>query len=488
MVETGQWLIPHLGGRVYPYKPPLFHWLVALLSPHGVTEWSLRLPSVLAAAGTVALTCAMGARLGTPMTGLVAAAVLISSTTFVEWARIGRLEMLLVLWLTLAFWSALCWLDDGRRRDAVVLGLALGFGCLTKGPVGLAPLGILLAALALLRRWPRGALTDLGLALALAAAVPGAWLAVAAGAHAGVTEYLGAVAANFAAEMRVMRNQHPLFAAEAIGVGFFPWTPVLPGALVILVRAWRTSWRALVLPLLWAGFIVVTFTVFISPRAVYFLPIFPPLALLVAWAWSACSPKDRRWMLYPLGGTVVAFFLIGLDLTIWPLTIEWKRQITVLGRGLGIAVAVMAGAAGIGLAGLLKRRRADAAPLVVGVAALIVLVIIQIVVRAPRANLAYPTRDVAARFVALVPHGAEVAYMDLKLSTALMFYTRQRRVELHGIPALSDLGQRPRRYVLLPHEIMAFMWKDCSPPPPLREERVFGGRYVLFNGVKPRCP
>ena len=72
MVERGHWLIPHMGGRVYPYKPPLFHWLVALLSPRGVTEWSLRLPSVLAAAATVALTYSMAACLGTPATGLVA--------------------------------------------------------------------------------------------------------------------------------------------------------------------------------------------------------------------------------------------------------------------------------------------------------------------------------------------------------------------------------------------------------------------------------
>lgn len=488
MRETGRWLIPHLGGHVYPYKPPLFHWLVAVASPHGVTEWSLRLPSVLAAAAIVALTYAMGARLGTPLTGLVAAAVLVSSTTFVEWSRIGRLEMLLLLWLTLAFWSALRWLEDGQRRHVVVLGLALGLGCLTKGPVGLAPLGILIVALALLRRWPRRALMDLGLVLALAVALPLAWLGLAAAAHAGTTEYLEAVIANFALEIRVFRNQHPLFAAEVIGVGFLPWTPVLLGALVILVRTWRTSWRPLVLPLLWAGFVLVAFTVFISPRAVYFLPIFPPLALLVAWAWSASSSEDRRWMLYPLALTVIVFFLIGVDLTIWPLTIDWKRQITVLGRGLGIAVAVMAGAAGIGLLSLVKRRRVHAAPVVVGIAALTVLVIIQIVVRTPRANLAYPTREVAARFVALLPQGAEVAYMDLKLSTALMFYTQQRQIELLRIPAVSDLARHPRRYALLPQEIMAIMWKECSPPPPLREETIFGARYVLFNGARPRCP
>jgi 4-amino-4-deoxy-L-arabinose transferase-like glycosyltransferase len=487
MQETGRWLIPHLGGLVYPYKPPLFHWLVALASPHGVTEWSLRLPSVLAAAATVALTYSMGARLGTPMTGLLAAAMLVSSATFVEWARIGRLEMLLVLWLTLGFWSALRWLDGGRRRDALLLGLALGLGVLTKGPVALAPLGILIVALALLRRWPRGAFTDLGLALAVAAALPVAWLGLAAAAHAGANEYLKAVIANFAVEVRVLRNQHPLFAAEAIGVGFLPWTLLLPGVVVILARRWRTSWRPLLLPLLWAGFILVTFTVFISPRAVYFLPTFPPLALLTAWAWSACAVQDRRWLLSPLVATVIAFFLMGVWLALWPMTIEWQRQITVLGRALGIAVAVMSGAAALVVAALVTRRRTDAVPLVVGAAALVVLVTIQVMVRTPRANLAYPTREVAARFAALLPHDAEVAYMDLKVSTALMFYTKRRQVELPYLPAMTDLTGNPRRYSVLPNEVIARLWEECAPPP-LREETIFGSRYGLYNGVTPLCP
>src|SRR5262245_48915125 len=111
MLERGTWLVPHIGGRVYPYKPPLFHWLVAVVSVRGLTEWSLRLPSVLAAAATAAVTFAIGARLVAPGTGLAAVAVLVSSPAFVEWARMGRLEMLLVFWITLGSWSAMRWLE-----------------------------------------------------------------------------------------------------------------------------------------------------------------------------------------------------------------------------------------------------------------------------------------------------------------------------------------------------------------------------------------
>ncbi len=491
MVEMKHWLIPSSGGRVYPYKPPLFHWLVALGSPWGVTEWSLRLPSVLAAAATVALTYLMGARLATPTAGLVAAAILASSASFVEWARTGRLEMLLVLWLTLGFWSAMRWLDGGRRRHVLVLGLALGLGCLTKGPIGLAPLGTLIVALTFLGRWSRRAIADLGLALAVAVALPVAWLGLAAGAQAGVNDYLKAVIANFAREVGVVREQHVLFAGEAIGVGFLPWTLLLPGALLVLIRRWRTSWSTLLLPVLWAAFVLVVFTVFISPREVHFLPIYPALAILVAWAWSTCSVQERRWMMYPLALAVIALLVAGVGVTIWPLAIESGRYLTVLGRAIGMAAVVIACAIALGCAALVRRRRLDAAPAVVGAGALVVLVLLHVTVHTPRANRAHPTREVAARFDAALPPGAEVAYVDLKFSTALMFYLQHRPLELLRMRAITDLAHHPQRYALIPRE--EFMWlirKECSPPPPLREESLLGGGYVLFNldGVASRCP
>lgn len=482
MVERGHRLIPHIAGRVYPYKPPLFHWLVALLSPHGVTEWSLRLPSVLAGAATAALTYAMGARLATPAAGLVAAAILASSFAFVGWARTGRLEMLLVLWLTWALASGMRWLGEGRRRDALVLGLALGLGCLTKGPVGLAPLGALLVALGLAGRWSRRAVADLGLALGVAILLPAAWLGLAASTESGVHAYLAAAVANFADEVRVLRHHRPLFAAEAIGTGFLPWTPLLPGALLVLVRAWRTSGQALLLPMLWVAFVLVVFTAAISPRAVHFLPIYPALALLVGWAWSSCSPRERRFMSVPLWLTVLGLAVVGLFLIVSPLAIEWNRRTTVLGRGLGAGIVVMAIAAGVGAAALLRRRRVEAVPIAVAAGALSVLIALEVTVYTPRANRAHPTREAAARLSAAVPAQSEVAYLDRKFSTGLAFYLRQRPLEVLEMSGLRDLASRPGTRVLVPFDEMLFINGGvCLPTRAVAEERVFGDRYVLLD-------
>jgi len=56
MVETGDWVTPHLDGVVYLDKPPAFFWAVALsYLSFGVSEWSARAPSAFSALGLIAL-------------------------------------------------------------------------------------------------------------------------------------------------------------------------------------------------------------------------------------------------------------------------------------------------------------------------------------------------------------------------------------------------------------------------------------------------
>lgn len=492
MVEMGYWLIPHIGGRVYPDKPPLFHWLVALVSPRGVTEWSLRLPSVMAAAGTVTVTYAIGARLTTPATGLVAAAMLASSSMFVEWARMGRLEMALVFWITLAFWSAMRWFDEGKRCHALVLGLASGCGCLTKGPLGLLPLGALMVALVLLGRWRRRTLVDLGLALSLSVTPAIVWLGLAASTQAGVGRYVEAVVAKFGDEVSEHRHRAFLATAEAIGMGFLPWTLLVPGALLILLRTWRTSWRILLLPLLWVVLVLLIFTMFISPRAAHFLPMYPALAILVARAWSTCSASQRRWMSIPLAVGAVTVLVVGLVIAVSPMTIGTPSDIKVLGRELGLGITAVAGSVSGGALLLARRQRPHEVAVLVGVGALLVTLLLQIRVYTPRANRTFPTREVAARLAAGLAPSAQVAYLDRKFTTGIMFYMPQRPVELPETDALRGwIAGRPT-VVLLPYNEVVLVNRDmCLPLRPLREESIFGERYVLadFTGAPAgRCP
>ncbi len=486
MVERGHWLIPHIGSRIYANKPPLFPWLVALLSPRGVTEWSLRLPSVLAAAGTAALTYAIGAQLGGLATGLVAAAMLVGSAAFVEWARTGRMEMLLVFWITLGFWSAMRWLERGRRRDAVVLALALGFGCLTKGPLALLPLAAVVIALGVLGPWSRRRLADLALVLGVGAALPLTWLALAAGTHDTFGRYVAAVFNAIPADVSARRSHHALYPIDVLGVSFLPWTVALPGAFLVLVRTWNRAWPTLLLPLLWVALLLVVVPLAVSPRDVHFLPVYPALALLVAWAWSSCSSRERWWMTVPLALAALATVGLGVFLAISPLAIESAKRITILGRGAGVAMATIAGVAGLGALVLLRRRRAEAAAVALAVGALSIMMVVEVAIHTPRANRSYPTREAAARLAAALPAEAEVAYFDRKFTTGLVFYLPQRPIEVQGMTALRALAARPGLHALVPFDEMLFInGAVCLPTRPLREERVFGDRYVLvdFDGL-----
>ncbi|MDZ7828829.1 MAG: hypothetical protein U5K33_04845 [Halofilum sp. (in: g-proteobacteria)] len=69
MMESGDYLVPMLGERIYLNKPPLFNWMIVATSlPVGtVTEWTARLAtfaSLALLAATMVLTA--GHRLGTP--------------------------------------------------------------------------------------------------------------------------------------------------------------------------------------------------------------------------------------------------------------------------------------------------------------------------------------------------------------------------------------------------------------------------------------
>ena len=57
MVESGQWLIPMRGGEIYPDKPPIFMWSIALVYwLTGSLKVAMLLPNAIASIITLALT------------------------------------------------------------------------------------------------------------------------------------------------------------------------------------------------------------------------------------------------------------------------------------------------------------------------------------------------------------------------------------------------------------------------------------------------
>ena len=142
MLETGDWLVPYLGGKPYLRKPPLMNWLIAAsFKITGVrNEWTARMPSVLAvlAMGLV-ITGVCRKKLGAG--GALAAGLMaMSSCGLLAKARFSgaEIEGVYVPLFGIAFACWWAWWDSAPWRAWMVAFGVLGVGCLLKGPFHVA--------------------------------------------------------------------------------------------------------------------------------------------------------------------------------------------------------------------------------------------------------------------------------------------------------------------------------------------------------------
>ena len=316
MVVDGQWVVTHVNGMVNTHKPPFFFWLIALLSlPFGrVTSLTARLPSALAAIGTVAMTLRLGRRSSSERTAVLAAFILATCYLFWDKARSVQIDAVLccLIWVALSAFESWRAGDLDGRRAGLVFWAAAALAVLAKGPVGLLlPLGIALATLVVDReigRWRHFAPFTGPL---LFAAICGAW--VVATMLWGPAEYSvwAALKEHFVDRgLHGMHHAQPWwYYAKVLPPQLLPWTFLVPGAVVL---AWRRRDRTDKFLLVTVIFIVLFFSISTEKRTLYVLPAFPAFALMTArfvgafLGWDEAPAVSRRWI------TVGQSFLAGL--------------------------------------------------------------------------------------------------------------------------------------------------------------------------------
>ncbi|MBI3449997.1 MAG: glycosyltransferase family 39 protein [Acidobacteria bacterium] len=316
MVVDGHWAVPHVNGVVTPDKPPLFFWLIALLSlPLGhISSFSARLPSAAAAVISVALTMRLARRLAGETAGSLAGLVLM--TTYMVWekARTAQIDSLLCC-LELVALSAFESLRSGARRPrltAIVLWTACALAVIAKGPVGLiVPGGIGIATLAMdggLGTWRRYAPAA---GSAIFALIVGAWAIGATLGGDGEYSVWGAFKQH--ALGRAIFGMHhvqpPWYFLEVMPFQLFPWTLLLPAALYDLWRRRSADSRFL---LAWIAFPFLFFSAVTEKRELYLLPLCPAVAILVARFLT--SLPSERWTLTALRATCALIIAVGAAL------------------------------------------------------------------------------------------------------------------------------------------------------------------------------
>jgi 4-amino-4-deoxy-L-arabinose transferase-like glycosyltransferase len=325
MVDRGDWILMHFNGEVYGDKPPLFFWLIALSSYlwQGFTSFSVRFPSAFFGTLTVFLTFLLGRRLYSYRTGFFSGLILATSYQFVYLSTRANIDATLTFFTTASLFCFFLWFQYGSEErtnenrhaeNLLIFGfyVTMAFATLAKGPIGfIIPLLVSLVYLFIQKDYKGIKRMKLLLGIPLFVAIVMAWYlpAVLLGGKSYVEENLFKHTTE--AYGSGWTHSRPIyFYLYTFPGGFLPWILFLPGAIVHGFTKTMMGERKRVLFLLvWFIVIFTFFSLSKSKRALYLLPLFPAVSLMVGKFWDEfiSSPQDpywRRWMIFPLYGLI----------------------------------------------------------------------------------------------------------------------------------------------------------------------------------------
>jgi 4-amino-4-deoxy-L-arabinose transferase-like glycosyltransferase len=356
MLQSGDWVIPHLDGLVYLEKPPLQYWLTALTFHwFGESELTARLWTGLAGFLSLLIVFFLGRQLWGMQAGLNALLLTAASALFVLLGHQLTLDMLLSLWLLAGlacFLLAQSQRNDRRALRAWMLGCwaAMALAVLTKGLIGVIAPGMTLL-LYLLWQGDRRVLRELNLrwGLPLFILLTAPWFVLAARANSEFLRFF-IVREHFQRFLTPIehRSEPWWFFIIVLALGILPW---LPNAVATLGTTWRRNtpkgqfdprrvlWA-------WCVFIFVFFSFSDSKLIPYVLPVIPALALLCA---SRADGNSRLTVLTGAGlsigagiAMVAVAFSAATNSKIGAVAFQVRGTVTLIGGFLAAAALVSA--------------------------------------------------------------------------------------------------------------------------------------------------
>ncbi len=408
MVESGNYLYPTFNGRLRPDKPILIYWLmsvpVRLLGP---TSLACRFFSSVGIAVACLFTFSLGRRLLGVPAALWSMAILGSTLLVIVEGTAATSDGILLpsmVAVMVVFGRALA--RELRWYHMGLMGLALGWGLMAKGPVALLPIPVIAVSLWLIGRnriQARACLAQLTGATAMGVLLFVAWAVPANRATGGEFLRLGLGHHVLARSVRPLEHHggdfllHLPYYLPVVVAGFFPWTLHLPGSISAVLgrRVGAAHFRELFLA--WVVTIVVIMTLIATKLPHYILFTWPAMALAVggtlAAAPRALADRDRRWLrggVYfygPVaGGMVAGLFAAPFWLHLGAIGAFWG------------AAAILAAMSAIAMRQqLTDRPRASAVTLLAGMAVLLLPLMLGVMPALEELKIAPPLAEAVKR-------------------------------------------------------------------------------------------
>ncbi len=294
MIATGDWIVPRQQGEVFPERPPLTSWAMALvgLVRGDVDLAAVRLPSACAMLALTLLIYAYASRWMTPAASFAAAAIFATGGQVLALGRAGESEAVFSLFVA---GSMLLWhwgyLDRWPRGVCWTIGYGLAaLGALAKGLQAPVYFAATCYVFLLLRRdWRWLFCGGHLLGLAAFAGIVGAWFVPFALVDFSSIDdiWAGLVQDRFTSQG--LARHLATYPFEILGC-MLPWSPLLlplvkPGAWKSLLA--RRPQLSFLLVALAVTFPSVWFAA--GARGRYFMPLYPCLAILMALTVEHCT-------------------------------------------------------------------------------------------------------------------------------------------------------------------------------------------------------
>jgi len=310
MLQRHDWVILYMNGIRYLMKAPLHYWAVATsYAVLGQNEFSTRLPVALAMMGLVLLVNGFARRFFGVRAGFYSGLVVCTSAGFFLFTRIMIPEALYALEFTAIFYLFLRgWTGSLNPRVAYWSAAALtGLAMLTRGLVGVIfPVAILFLFIVATRSWSRWRELRLFSSTAVFLLVAAPWHILASWR---ANTFFWSYFINEHLKRAIGTRYPPDYEAVPLWiwlgahlVWFFPWSIFLPGVLKIIPRP--QTWKALpaegqarLLLVLWAGFILLFFSLTFGSRMEYYsFGAWPAIAILLGIGLAKAEDEGKRWL------------------------------------------------------------------------------------------------------------------------------------------------------------------------------------------------
>ncbi len=296
MVESGDYITPHLNYQIYFSKPILTFWLISFAyKMFGISEFSTRIIFACLIAILLAATYWLARSLYGKRCGIFAALIAATMPLMLACAKLSPIDIAFACFLNLFAFALVFSVFLERRRWTAFVYIFLGLAALTKGPAALVLAGLASAVFLVVERaqWSvnseRLQRLNLLLGLIILAVVTLPWYCAVGFATDGLFLKVFLLYENLARFAGMTNMAHTTWYHYGLVLiyGLFPWILFLPQSVwTALKPAFRPKIavkdQAVLYLACWGLSVIAFFSISRTQLDTYILPAVTPLAIVIA--------------------------------------------------------------------------------------------------------------------------------------------------------------------------------------------------------------